>query len=182
MNNDVRLQQFPSRVGLVTTVMLLVGMLLPALHENASALQNTGLVNDATYVAATGQTVTWNPPWTFDDGSLIAGDAVDMVFLRGEDAIGVVGMGDFQPEQARSLVFGYLGGNTELAITIDQGSSGQISYWLDSVPMNGTTFGAFTIATMTGTPGEPKRHHDHGFRADSRVCRRCGTRAGWDRH
>jgi hypothetical protein len=122
----------------------------------AQAAQDTGIVDDTTYVMEEGQTVTWSPPWAFDEDFTIKGDGTEILLF--EDAAASLMISSLPNlvdiEEARDIVLDSLTESSDSQTTIDKGAYGAISYSLDLVDLAGADYGAFTLF-RAGTGSSP---------------------------
>jgi hypothetical protein len=124
---------------------LFVCLLIVANPPGVLAAQDATTV--APYVTVSGQDLAWSAPWTFvEDDAMLTSD-LDLVFLTDGSATVAVSTGDIHPENARGLVIGFLGGDTNVLEVIDAGAGASTSYWFDQFPVDDEPFGAFSTAT-----------------------------------
>lgn len=113
-----------------------------------AAAQETGLVDDTTYVLeSTDEVVTWDDPWDFDEDISEAGDGFEIVALTGGSSSLLLSVlpGGLDIEEARDLVLDEFAAGTDGFATIDRGAYGAISYSLDLADVGGTDLGVFTL-------------------------------------
>ncbi len=111
------------------------------------AIAARGALTTSPYTTVTGQALAWSAPWTFVEDDAMQTADLDLVFLTDGTATVAVSTGDIMPENARGLVIGFLGGDTNLLQVIDAGAGGATSYWFDQFPVDAENFGAFSTAT-----------------------------------
>ncbi len=130
-------------------VILAFGLLhLGAVPAGASAIQDSGLVDDTTYVLeTTGEEVTWDDPWTFDEETSEAGDEFEIVALTGEASSLLISLlpSGLQIEQARDIVLDEFASGADDFTTIDREAYDDISYSLDLADIDGDDLGVFTL-------------------------------------
>lgn len=132
--------------SLAVVLVVLVGLV--SASPGAFAAQGKGLVDDTTYVLeTTGDEVTWDDPWEFDDDISETGDGYEIVALNAELSsllISVLPNG-LDIEEARDIVLDEFAAGTDEFATIDRGAYDNISYSLDLANVDGTDLGVFTL-------------------------------------
>lgn len=127
---------------------LIVASLISTSGAKAVFAQGSGLVDDTTYVLeTTGEEITWDDPWAFDDDISEVGDGYEIVALTGGLSnllISVLPNG-LDIEQARDLVLDEFQAGTDAFATIDRGAYDNISYSLDLANIGGADLGVFTL-------------------------------------
>jgi hypothetical protein len=122
--------------------------LVGASGSSVVAAQGAGLVDDTTYVLeTTGEEVTWDDPWAFDEDISEVGDGYEIVALTGGVSsllISVLPNG-LDIEEARDLVLDEFQAGTDAFATIDRGAYDDISYSLDLANIGGVDLGVFTL-------------------------------------
>jgi hypothetical protein len=145
MINDAHLA---NRLKQMLCVPMLVGALLASLiGVNVANAQDSGLVDDSTYVFETGEEVAWNSPWVFNEEFSGVDDPLESVFLdtRNSSLIVVTLPSSVDVEEVRDIFLEGLTGETEKSLSIDKGTYDGLSYSLDLMSLEGIEFGSFTL-------------------------------------
>lgn len=133
--------------ALVVLAIILAG-LIGAPGMNSVVAQGEGLVDDTTYVLEiTGEEITWDEPWAFDEDVSEVGDGYEIVALSGDFSsllISVLPNG-LDIEDARDLVLDEFKSGTDAFATVDRGAYDNISYSLDVATIDGADLGVFTL-------------------------------------
>lgn len=123
-------------------------MLVGVSGSGVIAAQGAGLMDDTTYVLeTTGEEVTWDDPWAFDEDISEVGDGYEIIALTGGASsllISVLPNG-LDIEEARDLVLDEFQAGTDAFATIDRGAYDNISYSLDLADVGGVELGVFTL-------------------------------------
>lgn len=130
-------------------LMFLTLSLILALPQPLAAVAQgtTAGATTSPYVTVIGQDLAWADPWVFVEDDAMRTSDLDLVFLTDGSATVAVSTGDIFPENARGLVIGFLGGDTDLVEFLDQGAGDVNSYWFDAFPVDDEPYGAFSVAT-----------------------------------
>lgn len=135
-------------ISALVVLAFIFGGLIGAPGMNSVAAQGKGLVDDTTYVLeTTGEEITWDDPWAFDEGISEVGDGYEIVALSGDFAsllISVLPNG-LDIEDARDLVLDEFKSGTDAFATVDRGAYDSISYSLDVATIDGADLGVFTL-------------------------------------
>ena len=131
------------------TLSLVIAMLQPGMAVAQGGATATGATTSP-YVTVSGQELAWADPWVFVENDAMRTSDLDLVFLTDGTATVAVSTGGIFPENARGLVIGFLGGDTDLVEILDQGTGDVTSYWFDAFPVDGEPYGAFSVATTLG--------------------------------
>lgn len=90
--------------------------------------------------------VIWTAPFEEETGVGAVPDATHETVLVNDDDTLLVANGDIEPAPARTEALEAFGADPDSLVPVDAGTSGDPQYWLDLVMVDGTPYGAFTLA------------------------------------
>jgi hypothetical protein len=141
---------------LVTAWIVAATLLLSTITVQGAVAQDTGLVDDTTYVLVSGQTVTWTEDWEIDPELSGPDQGIESVFLNAD--LSFVFIMTLPPgldiETARDDFLEGFSGEFDSASTIDRGAYDDLSYSLDMVTADGAELGTFLLF-RSGTGDTP---------------------------
>lgn len=146
-----------SLMALMLGLIGLSSVIAPSLGGRALAAQNSGLVDDTTYVSElSGEEVTWDTPWEVDTDSTFVRTSTEteQLALTGDSGLLYVIWlpAGLDLASARDTLIQSLTGEFDDTVQVDrgdyQGSSGKVSYSLDKVLIT-TDSGPVELALFT---------------------------------
>ncbi|MDQ3539252.1 MAG: hypothetical protein M3440_01060, partial [Chloroflexota bacterium] len=120
-------------------LLLLLLVMLGMLGPGATVAQGTGDVSIDVSVG-------WSAPFEERTDIRTVPEATHETVLVHEVDIVIVANGDFAPAPARLAALEELGPDPDTLVSVDAGTEGDPQYWLDLVTVEGTPYGAFTLA------------------------------------
>lgn len=158
MTRQTRSRRLSGLMRAMATAGMLVALLSAAPTGRVHG-QQTGLVNDSTYVfAMDGMVIEWDGNWEFDPDSSGEDEGVEVASLLSPQA-GLL-IGELQGgtpldlNQFLALVLDSIAEDSDEFVTVDRSATDTVSYSLDAAVIEGIPAGLFTYIqpnTVTGT-------------------------------